>query len=65
MPKYAFTFWEESKWGIAFEADSLEHAKELLAEAYDEMDVEGLPEVERFFIKGDEFWDMETLQERR
>ena len=33
MPKYSFTFWEESKWAITFEADSPEHAKKLLAEA--------------------------------
>lgn len=64
MPKYAFTLWEESKWGIMFEADNLEHAKQLLTEAEEEMDVESLPYVDRFFIKGDEFWDIESLQER-
>lgn len=64
MPKFAFSFWEESKWGIVFEADNLEHAKQLLTEAEEEMDVDALPEVERFFVKGDEFWDMETLMEQ-
>jgi hypothetical protein len=65
MPKYAFTLWEESKWGISFEADNIEHAKELFAQAEEEMDVETLPEIERFFVKGDEFWDIETLQDWR
>jgi len=63
MPKYAFNFWEESKWGITFEADNLDHAKKLLAEAEEEMDLDWLPEMERFFKKGDETWDSETLTE--
>jgi hypothetical protein len=63
MPKYAFNFWEESKWGITFEADNLDHAKKLLAEAEEEMDIDWLPQVERFFKKGDETWDIETLAE--
>jgi len=63
MPKYSFNFWEESKWAITFEADSLDHAKKLLAEAEEEMGIEDLPEMERFFKKGDETWDVETLAE--
>jgi len=63
MPKYAFNFWEESKWGITFEADNLDHAKKLLAEAEEEMDIDWLPQVERFFKKCDETWDIETLAE--
>jgi len=63
MPKYAFNFWEESKWAITFEADNLDHAKKLLAEAEEEMDLDWLPEMERFFKKGDETWDSETLAE--
>jgi hypothetical protein len=63
MPKYSFNFWEESKWGITFEADNLDHAKKLLAEAEEEMDIDWLPQVERFFKKGDETWDIETLAE--
>ncbi len=63
MPKYSFNFWEESKWGITFEADSLEHAKQLMNEAQEVEGVDELPEVERFFKKGDETWDYETLKE--
>lgn len=63
MPKYCFNFWEETKWGITFEADNLEHAQQLFREAEEEMDIEGLPEIERFFKKGDETWDLSTLAE--
>jgi len=63
MPKYSFNFWEEQKWAITFEADNLEHAKKLLAEAEDEMGIDDLPEMEKFFKKGHEIWDAETLAE--
>jgi hypothetical protein len=63
MPKYSFNFWEESKWSITFEADSLEHARQIMEFAEQEADVDLLPEVERFFKKGDETWDYETLAE--
>ena len=63
MPKYSFTFWEESKWAIVFEADSPEHAKKLLAEAEYSDGVDELPEVQRFFKKGNEIWDTDTLTE--
>jgi hypothetical protein len=63
MPRYALNVWEESKWVISFEADNLEHAKKLITEAEEEMDLEWLPEMERYFKKGDETWDIETLQE--
>lgn len=62
MPKYSFNFWEETKWGVVFEADSLEHAKELMEES---LNVDDLPNVEKFFKKGDETWDTETLQEEK
>jgi hypothetical protein len=63
MPKYSFNFWEESKWAITFEADSLEHAKQLMNEAEEVEGVDELPEVERFFKKSNEIWDYETLAE--
>ena len=63
MPKYSFNFWEEAKWGITFEADNLEHAKKLLAEAEEEMSIDDLPAMEKFFKKGEELWDTETLTE--
>jgi hypothetical protein len=64
MPKYVFSYWEESKYAIEFEADSLEHAKELMKEAYEvECNVEELPEMERHYNKGDETWDFESLTE--
>ena len=64
MPKYSFSYWEETKWAITFEADNLEHAKQLIEEAQAEADVDLLPEVEKFFKKGDETWDTETLEEK-
>jgi hypothetical protein len=63
MPKYSFVFWEESKWGISFEADSLEHAKQLMEEAQEVEGIQNLPEMEQFFKSGDETWDYETLRE--
>jgi hypothetical protein len=63
MPKYSFVFWEESKWGISFEADSLEHAKQLMDEAQEVEGIQNLPEMEQFFKSGDETWDYETLME--
>jgi hypothetical protein len=65
MPKYSFNYWEETKCGISFEADNLEHAKKLLAEAEEEMDLEWLPKMEKFFKKGHESWDIETLFEEK
>jgi hypothetical protein len=35
----------------------------LLAEAEEEMGIEDLPEMERFFKKGHETWDIDTLME--
>jgi hypothetical protein len=63
MPKYSFNFWEEQKWGVVFEADNLEHAKQLFLEAEENMGIDDLPNMERFFKKGDETWDYETLME--
>jgi hypothetical protein len=63
MPRYSFNFWEEQKWGITFEADSLEHATQLMEEAQVAEGVEDLPDMERFYKKGDETWDYETLTE--
>jgi hypothetical protein len=64
MPKYAFTIWEESKYAIVFEADSLEHAKELAQDNLDnECNADELPNAERFFRKGDENWLIEEMEE--
>jgi hypothetical protein len=64
MPKFGFVWWEEGKYLIEFEADNLEHAKELMQEAHDiEMDIEVLPNMTQIFRKGDETWDFETLQQ--
>jgi hypothetical protein len=63
MPKYSFNVWEETKYGVSFEADNLEHAKKLLVEAEEEMDLEWLPGFEKHFKKGDENWDTEMLAE--
>ena len=63
MPKYSFNLWEETKSVITFEADSIEHAKQLMEEAEEEMDLEWLPGFEKYFKKGDETWDIETLTE--
>jgi len=60
MPKYSLNYWEEGKYGIVFEADSPEHAKELLD---DILDVDDLPQVEKYFKKGDVYFDIDTLAE--
>lgn len=65
MAKYSFNFWEESKWSITFEADTLEHAKQLIAQAQEESDIDLLPQIEKHFKKGDETWDTETLTEEK
>lgn len=63
MPRYSFNFWEQQKWGVSFEADNLEHAKQLMEQAENSIGIEDLPEMEQFFKKGDETWDYETLAE--
>jgi len=63
MPKYSFIIWEEAKYAITFEADNLEHAKKLIDEAQEVYDADDLPNAERYFKKGDEHWDLETLFE--
>lgn len=62
MAKFNFILWENTKYCIQFEAEDLEDAKKLLAEAEDEMDWEILPEAEQFFKKGDETWELDSLQ---
>lgn len=63
MPKYCFIIWEEAKYAITFEADNLEHAKKLIEDAEEMCDADDLPNAERYFKKGDEYWDTETLYE--
>jgi hypothetical protein len=54
MPKYQFVEHEYTKSIIIFEADSLEHAKELLNETLDWAD---LPESEKFWKSGETDWE--------
>ncbi len=54
MPKYQFVEHEYTKNIITFEADSLEHAKELLNEMLDWAD---LPESEKFWKSGETDWE--------
>lgn len=64
MPKYNITIWEESKYNVSFEADSLEHAKQLAQKNLDEIaDADSLPNAERYFRSGNETWEIETLTE--
>ena len=64
MPKYNFTIWEENKYNLTFEADSLEHAKQLAQENLEEIaDADSLPNAERYFRKGDETWLIEEMEE--
>lgn len=62
MPKYTFVIWEESKYAVTFEADSEEHARELLDDVYSE---EELPNVESVFVKGHTHWDTKVLWEKK
>ena len=57
MPKYQFVEHEYTKNIITFEADSLEHAKELME---DIIDVDDLPESEKFWKSGETNWDTPT-----
>lgn len=54
MPKYQFVEHEYTKNIITFEADSLEHAKELMDEM---LDVDDLPNSEKFWKSGETDWD--------
>lgn len=54
MPKYQFTEHEYTKRIITFEADSLEHAKELMDEM---LDVDDLPNSQKFWKSGETDWD--------
>jgi len=57
MPKFQFVEHEYTKNIITFEADSLEHAKELMD---DMIDVDDLPESEKFWKSGETNWDLPT-----
>lgn len=57
MPKYQFVEHEYTKNIITFEADSLEHAKELME---DMIDVDYLPNSEKFWKSGETDWDEPT-----
>ncbi len=61
MPKYTFVVWEEAKYAVTFEADSEEHARELLD---DTLNVDDLPDAERVFVKGSEHWETDVLWEK-
>jgi len=54
MPKYQFVEHEYTKSIIIFEADSLEHAKELME---DIIDVDDLPNSEKFWKSGETDWE--------
>ena len=61
MPKYQFVQWEEIKAIITFDADDLDHAKELVM---DTMDWNELPNAEIFWKSGSTDWeDVEELNE--
>jgi hypothetical protein len=57
MPKYTFRQYETTTHIVQFEADSLEHAKELMDEVFD---VDDLPESEKFWKNGQTDWDEPT-----
>jgi hypothetical protein len=54
MPKYQFVEHEYTKNIITFEADSLDHAKELMC---DQLSHEDLPNGEKFFKTGEIDWE--------
>jgi len=57
MPKYQFVEHEYTKNIITFQADSLEHAKELMSEF---LSHEDLPESEKFWKSGETDWEEPT-----
>jgi hypothetical protein len=57
MPKYTVRVHEESTYIVQFEADSLEQAMELVDNA---MDVDDLPDSEKFWKNGQTNWDTPT-----
>lgn len=66
MPKYTFHLWEEIKWAITFEAKDLQHAKELAQKNLEDVaNADDLPNAERYFLKGDEKWDLARLEEEK
>lgn len=54
MPKYQFTEHVYERYIVVFEADSLEHAQEIMD---DVMSIDDLPNSERFFRKGETEWE--------
>lgn len=65
MPRFTFRIYEEATYIVEFEADDLEHAKKLVAEAEENMqDHESLPDSEKYWKKGQEEWDTESLEEQ-
>jgi hypothetical protein len=61
MPKFTVRLYEEATYIVTFEADNLEHAKELLEDCYDPDD---LPAGEKYWRKGQEEFQMSTLAEK-
>jgi hypothetical protein len=57
MPKYQFVEHEYTRNIITFQADSLEHAKELMSEF---LSHEDLPNGEKFFKGGEIDWEEPT-----
>lgn len=60
MPKFSVVQLEDAKYIVQFEADNIEHAKELLEEA---TDFEELPNSHRFWKNGATDFEMHTLTE--
>jgi len=61
MPKFSIRVYEQTQYIIEFNADSLEHAKELLdAQPMDETE---LPDGTKYWRKGSDDWDLTTLSE--
>jgi hypothetical protein len=57
MPRYTVKVHEYSTYIVQFDADSLEHAMELVDDA---MDTDDLPESEKFWKNGSTDWDTPT-----
>jgi len=60
MAKYAFNVWETSKYQIIFDADSREHARQILNAT---RNLDELPNASQKWIKGNEDWDVALLEE--
>jgi hypothetical protein len=61
MPKFTIRQYVEATYIVTFEAENLDEARQLIEDCFD---VDDLPDVEKFWRKGQEEFDLKSLAEK-